>query len=148
MTLDDDIAAVDALPRPQGLALTFIGAQLIAHGLVELLRGAGPAVVASAFFLVVAIMTNVLSNNATAILFAPIAIGTSAELGIDPRMFLFATIFAANSSFATPMGYQTNLLVMGPGQYTFKDYVYAGIPLTLIIWLTFSLVAPWYFGLP
>ncbi len=123
------------------------GAQYAAVLLVGALDGFNPAIVLSAFFLLVAISTNVLSNNATAILFTPIAISTSTELGVDPRMFLYATIFAANASFATPMGYQTNLLVMGPGQYTFRDFVYAGTPLTILIWITFSLVAPVYFGL-
>jgi di/tricarboxylate transporter len=56
-------------------------------------------------------------------------------------------IFAANCSFATPIGYQTNLLVMGPGHYRFGDYLRAGTPLIIIVWLTFSLFAPWYYGL-
>ena len=58
-----------------------------------------------------------------------------------------AVIFAANTSFATPIGYQTNLLVMGPGHYGFRDFLRAGLPLVAIIWLTFSLIAPWYYGL-
>ncbi len=62
-------------------------------------------------------------------------------------VFVIAVIFAANCSFATPMGYQTNLLVMGPGHYRFADYLRVGIPLTVIIWATFSAFAPWYFGL-
>ncbi len=123
------------------------GARYFAQVMVNAVDGAGPTVVLSAFFLLVALMTNILSNNATAVLFAPIAIQISAQLGVDPRVFLFATIFAANTSFATPVGYQTNLLVMGPGQYSFRDFVTAGIPLVLLIWIAFSLVAPWYFGL-
>ncbi len=123
------------------------GAVTLSESLLVALDGASPAVILSAFFLVVAITTNVLSNNATAILFTPIAIATGNQLQVDPYPFLLATLFASNASFATPMGYQTNLLVMGPGQYSFLDFVKAGAPLTFIIWLAFSLVAPWYFGL-
>ncbi len=131
-----------------GVALDHTGgARVLSTVLIQSMEGMSPALVLSAFFLLVAITTNVLSNNATAILFTPIALATSAQLGVDPFAFLVATIFAANASFATPMGYQTNLLVMGPGQYRFVDFVQAGVPLVLLLWLAFSLVAPWYFGL-
>lgn len=123
------------------------GAQYLAHGLVQSFSGAGVAATLSAFFLLVAVMTNLLSNNATAVLFTPIAVGAARELGVDPLIFVYAVIFAANCSFATPMGYQTNLLVMGPGHYQFRDFVRAGAPLIVVIWVTFSLFAPWYFGL-
>ena len=108
--------------------------------------GFGAAVVLSVFFLLTAILTNVLSNNATAVLFVPIAVSTASQLGIDPMVFVYAVIFAANCSFATPMGYQTNLLVMGPGHYRFSDFMRAGAPLVIILWLAFSLFAPWYYG--
>ncbi|MBT4487450.1 MAG: SLC13 family permease, partial [Rhodospirillaceae bacterium] len=101
----------------------------------------------SAMFALVAIMTNLLSNSATAVLFTPIAINTALALNVDPMVFIHAVIFAANCSFATPMGYQTNLLVMGPGHYKFSDYLRGGTPLIVLIWLAFSLFAPWYYGL-
>lgn len=123
------------------------GAATLAHGLVGLLTGAPVAVILSAFFLLVAVLTNVLSNNATAVLFTPIAINVARELQVDPSVFVFATIFAANCSFATPMGYQTNLLVMGPGHYRFSDFVRAGTPLIILIWLSYSLFAVWYYRL-
>ena len=123
------------------------GADYLAHTIVAGLGGAGAAVTLSALFLLVAVLTNVLSNNATAVLFTPIALGAAAELGVDPRVFVYAVIFAANCSFVTPMGYQTNLLVMAPGHYRFSDFVRAGTPLVLVIWATFSLFAPWYYGL-
>ena len=123
------------------------GAEFLAHILVSTLGEAGPAVVLSAFFLLVAASTNVLSNNATAVLFTPIALNVAAELGIDPNIFLYALIFAANCSFATPMSYQTNLLVMAPGHYRFSDFVRAGLPLVLLLWVAFSIFAPWYYGL-
>ena len=123
------------------------GADLIASSTVEIFRGAPAAVVLSALFLVMAIMTNILSNNAVAALFIPIALDVARRLGAPPEAFIGAVIYAANCSFATPIGYQTNLLVMGPGHYRFSDFIRAGTPLVLIIWLTFSLLAPWYYGL-
>lgn len=122
------------------------GAAFLAHGLIDLLAGYGPAVVLSALFLLIAVLTNLLSNNATAVLFTPIAVNAAVQMEISPLPFVYAVIFAANCSFATPMGYQTNLLVMGPGHYRFGDYARGGIPLMLLLWLVFSLFAPWYYG--
>ncbi|MBU4530052.1 MAG: SLC13 family permease [Hoeflea sp.] len=123
------------------------GAALIASSALSLMEGASAGVILSGLFLVMAILTNILSNNATAVLFTPIALGIAKGMGVPPEPFIAAVIFAANSSFATPIGYQTNLLVMGPGHYRFSDFLRAGTPLVLIIWLTFSLLAPWYYGL-
>ena len=123
------------------------GAGYLANVLVAALAGAPVPVVLAAFFLLVALITNVLSNNATAVLFTPIAVGIAGNLGVDPTAFVFAVVFGANCSFATPIGYQTNLLVMGPGHYRFADYARAGLPLMILIWLTFSLFAPWYYQL-
>ncbi|MEH6547344.1 MAG: SLC13 family permease [Sneathiella sp.] len=123
------------------------GASYIAHGALSLLMGAGPAVILSIFFLMVAIFTNILSNNATAVLFTPVGISLGVELGVDPMIFVFAVIFGANCSFATPMGYQTNLLVMGPGHYKFIDFLKAGGPLVILLWIVFSIFAPFYYGL-
>lgn len=123
------------------------GAEFLAHLVVQTFAGAGPAVVLSIFFLLIAIMTNMLSNNATAVLFVPIAASTAQQLGVDPMIFIYAVIFAANCSFATPMGYQTNLLVMGPGHYQFNDFLRVGGPLIIVLWIAFSLFAPWYYAL-
>ncbi len=123
------------------------GAALIAETAVTALDGASVPVVLSLLFLLMACMTNVLSNNATAVLFIPIALGIAGRLNVPPEAFVAAVIFAANTSFATPIGYQTNLLVMGPGHYSFRDYVKAGLPLVILIWLTFSFIAPWYYAL-
>ncbi len=123
------------------------GAQYLGHGLVAVLGGTSVPIMLSAFFLMVALLTNILSNNATAVLFTPIAVVTARELGVDPLPFVVAVIIAANCSFATPMSYQTNLLVMGPGHYRFGDFMRAGVPLILILWLAFSFIAPWYYGL-
>ena len=134
------IAAAVALERTGG-------AKLIADTAVAVMDGQSPTVLLSGLFAVIAIMTNLISNNATAVLFTPIAIGIADATGVSPEAFVAVVIFAANASFATPVGYQTNLLVMGPGRYTFSDFVKAGMPLVIIMWLTFTIMAPWYYGL-
>ncbi len=123
------------------------GASFIAQGMVDALAGQSSTVLLSALFLVVAVLTNLLSNNATALLFTPIAVGIAVSLEVSPVPFVHAVIFAANCSFASPMGYQTNLLVMGPGNYRFVDFFKTGGPLVIVIWATFSAIAPWYYSL-
>ena len=87
------------------------------------------------------------NGKATAVLFTPIAVGLANGLALPIEPFAVAVVFAANCSFASPVGYQTNLLVMAPGNYRFVDFVRVGTPLLIIVWLIFSLVAPWYYGL-
>lgn len=123
------------------------GADLVARGLVAGMGEVPPALVMSGIFLIVAIITNVLSNNATAVLCTPIAISAAHSVGVEPLPFVVAVILGANASFATPISYQTNLLVMGPGHYRFRDFLVAGIPLVILVWLVFSVVAPWWYGL-
>lgn len=123
------------------------GAQYVAQGVVNTFSGLGPAVLLSAFFLLTAILTNFLSNAATAALMAPIAISAAREIGADPMPFIYGLIFALNCSFATPIAYQTNLIVMGPGNYSFKDFLRGGLPLIFILWVAYSLFAPFYFSL-
>jgi len=123
------------------------GADFLAGMLLRLLEGAPPAVVLSAFFLLVGVLANIISTKATAVLFTPIAVGIAHGLGIPAEVFAVAVVFAANCSFASPIGYQTNLLVMVPGHYRFIDFVKAGAPLLLLIWIAFTLFAPWYYGL-
>jgi len=122
-------------------------AALVAAAVVDQVAAAGPAALLAALFLLIAIFTNLLSNHATAALFTPIAIAAAEQVGADPTAFVLTVIYAANCSFATPMAYQTNLLVMGPGRYRFVDFMRAGTPLILIVWLVYCVTAPWYFGL-
>ncbi|MEJ2123139.1 MAG: SLC13 family permease [Alphaproteobacteria bacterium] len=124
------------------------GAVVTAQTILGLLGSTTPSVAASALFLLVSLATNVLGNNATAVLFTPIAVSLAASVGSDPVVFALAVLFGANCSFATPIGYQTNLLVMGPGHYQFRDFVRFGLPLVVILWLGFSLLVAWYFHLP
>ncbi|NOZ31835.1 MAG: SLC13 family permease [Alphaproteobacteria bacterium] len=122
------------------------GAMAVANAMVGALGNTEPAIVMSGLFLTVAIVTNIVSNNATAVLFTPIAISTAQSIGVDPLPFVVAVILGANASFASPIGYQTNLLVMGPGHYQFRHFLIGGLPLVLIVWVVFSLVAPWWYG--
>ena len=124
------------------------GAAFLSHLLLSLLGGASPAVILSGFFLLVAILANILSTKATAVLFTPIAVAIANSLDAPPEAFAVAVVFGANCSFASPVGYQTNLLVMTPGRYRFMDFVRLGAPLILVCWISFSLFAPFWYDFP
>ncbi|MCF7798095.1 MAG: SLC13 family permease [Lentisphaeria bacterium] len=101
-----------------------------------------PNIVLSTLLLVTALITGYLSNNSVAIIMTPIAIATALGMGVDPRPFIFAVAFAASASFFTPMGYKTNLMVFGPGNYQMADFMRAGLPLNLLFWIIGSLLIP------
>lgn len=122
-------------------------AAFLAKAMLSVMGDVGPWGVLVAMFGLVAALTNVLSNNATAVLFTPIAVGMARQMGIDPALAAITVILAANCSFATPVGYQTNLLVMGPGHYRFADYVRAGLPMVLAMWAAFALGVKVVWGL-
>lgn len=129
-----------------GKALLGTGmAAFIAVSFVNAASGLPAPVILSAFMLLMTIMTNIVSNNAAAAIGTPIGISIAQQLGVSPEPFILAVLFGANMSFATPYGYQTNLLVMTAGGYKFADFLRVGIPLTLIMWLGFSLVLPWLY---
>lgn len=130
-----------------GLALERTGgAAYIGYKTVEIFAPFGNQILIAAIFLIVALMTNLISNSAAALLFAPIALSISEQAGIEPLAVVLTVIFAANCSFVTPIAYQTNLLVMGPGRYKFGDFVKFGFPLMLVIWISFSLMVPFIFA--
>ncbi len=114
---------------------------------ISLLRGLPPDLILAGFILLTSISTQILSNNATAVLLLPIAVSTAQSLCVDPRAFAMAVIFGASASFATPIGYQTNLLVYGPGGYRFGDYLKMGIPLNLIVLIGGALLIPMFWPL-
>jgi di/tricarboxylate transporter len=124
------------------------GAEYIAQVFVALTRDLPIPVVLSGMMLLVTVLTNVVSNNAAALIGTPIGISVAYQLGVPPEPFVLAVIFGANMSFATPIGYQTNLLIMSAGGYKFSDFMRVGVPLTFIMWLSFSLVLPWLYDLP
>jgi di/tricarboxylate transporter len=100
-----------------------------------------------AIYLLTSVLTEMVSNNAVAVVVTPIAIGLAQALGYDPRAFVVAVMVAASASFATPIGYQTNMLVYGPGGYKFTDFMRVGIPLNLSIGILASIVIPLVFPL-
>jgi di/tricarboxylate transporter len=117
-------------------------ARFYAQGLLSLLQGLSPQMVLPGIILLTSIGTQILSNNATAVLILPIAISTALSLGVSPRPFIVAVCFGASACFATPIGYQTNLLVYGPGRYRFSDYMKLGIPLNVLVLLLGSFFIP------
>lgn len=121
------------------------GANLIGEGLAVASSQYGDVALISGFFILCATITNVLSNNATAVLFTPIAVSAANQAGIDPHILVLTVIYGANCSFATPVAYQTNLLVMTPGHYKFSDYCRVGGPLIIVIWIAYTILAPIYF---
>jgi len=128
---------------PLGIALEDSGAaRLLADGVAAGVGWWGPTIVLSAFYLLASLLTELMSNNATAILLTPIAAAVATQLGVSPRPFLFAIAFAASASFMTPLGYQTNALVYGPGGYRYRDYLRIGTPLNVLFWLLSTLLIP------
>jgi di/tricarboxylate transporter len=124
-----------------GLALMRTGgADYVAQLYVALVGGLPPAAVMSGLMAVMAVLTNVVSNNAAAVIGTPIAIGIARELGMPLEPFVLAVLFGANLSFATPMAYQTNLLIYSAGGYRFSDFVRAGVPLAVLMWAVLSVL--------
>lgn len=121
------------------------GAELIGTAIVQNIGQFGPRTVMSALFALTFLMTNVMSNNATAALLAPIAISIATALGVDSRPMLMAVTFAASLSFMTPMGYQTNTMIYTPGNYKFSDYIKIGTPLNLLLWIVATIGIPYFF---
>ncbi|MAT33094.1 MAG: SLC13 family permease [Rickettsiales bacterium] len=120
-------------------------ATFLSEYLLDILDGSSPLTILICFYALVSITTNFISNNACAVLFAPIAIDIAEKIDVDPKIFAIALIFSVNTSFATPLAYQTNLLVMGPGHYKFIDYVKFGLPLTILCWVVFFFVFPFIY---
>ncbi len=128
---------------PLGTAMETTGAaQLLADWIVQTFRTLGPTAVLGGMFLATQLLTGIISNNASAVLFAPIAIGTAQELGVDPRPFLVAITVAASMSFMTPVGYQTNTMIYGPGHYRFMDFPRIGGPLSILVLVVATLLIP------
>ncbi len=131
-----------------GAALTATGSIAAAgHGLAAIGAYVNPVVLLGALMLFMAIVTNFVSNNAAAIVGTPVAFVMATTLGVDPRPFVLAVLFGCNLSYATPMGYQTNLLVMAAADYRFNDFVRAGLPLLIMMWGTLTYMLARTYGL-
>ncbi|HLW27133.1 MAG TPA: SLC13 family permease [Kiloniellales bacterium] len=122
-------------------------ALLVVQGLLAVVGPFGPLVALSAVYLISSILTEMVSNNAVAVLMVPIAVGAAHQFGVDPRPFVVAVMFAASASFTTPIGYQTNTFVFHAGNYQFMDFVKVGLPLNILLWLLATFLIPVFWPL-
>lgn len=125
--------------------MTTGGAEYIAQVFVAVSYGLPPGGILAALMLLLAVLTNIVSNNAAAVIGTPIAISVASQLNLSAEPFILAVLFGANLSYATPMAYKTNLLVMNAGGYQFSDFMRVGIPLILLMWVTLSLLLNWMY---
>ena len=123
------------------------GADYLAKLFVYITFGAPPSVVLGGLMLMMGILTNIVSNNAAAVIGTPIAIGIAQRLGMPLEPFVLAVLFGANLSFVTPMAYQTNILIMNAAGYKFSDFVRVGLPLAVGLWIVLTLVLAWAYGI-
>ncbi len=129
-----------------GVALDTSGAAVLLSGfLIDLVGNWGPSAIVSVLFLITSLLTSAMSNNASAVLLAPIAIASAIAMDVDPRPMLMAITFAASSSFMTPVGYQTNTMIYGAGGFKFADFLRVGTPLNIIFWLLATFLIPVFF---
>src|SRR5690606_31443492 len=116
----------------QGLANT--GAvELVVSTVLPWIADMHPLAILAAFYLLTSVLTETVTNNAVAVLITPVAIALAEQIGVDPRPFVVAVMFGASASFATPIGYQTNTLVYGAGNYRFSDFLKIGCPMNIIV---------------
>ena len=131
-----------------GVGLDHAGSvEVVVNAIAPFLQGLHPALLVLVVYALTSILTEIVSNNAIAVIFTPVAIGLAHTLGVDPRPLVVAVMFGASASFATPIGYQTNTLVHGPGGYRFADFLRIGLPLNVILMVTAALVIPIFFPL-
>jgi di/tricarboxylate transporter len=129
-----------------GLGLDHSGAvKLMVDAIAPFMLDLPPFMLVFAVYGLASVLTEVVSNNAVAVILTPIAIGLASTLGVDPRPLVVAVMFGASASFSTPIGYQTNTLVYGPGGYRFTDFLRIGVPLNLLMMLVMSTMIPWFF---
>jgi di/tricarboxylate transporter len=152
---DEAFSMVDGRLMALIFAMLAVGAGLDHSGAVQLIVGAlaprmdglPPVVLIFVVYGLASLLTEIVSNNAVAVILTPIAIQLAQQLGVDPRPFVVAVMFGASASFATPIGYQTNTLVYGPGGYRFGDFLRIGLPLNLLLLIAMSLLIPLFFPL-
>ncbi len=146
--LQSDVLMLIAGTIALGAAMDKTGAsKFYADLYLRTLQGASPLMVLGGFILLTSVSTQILSNNATAVLLLPIAVSTALNLGVNPKPFIMAVVFGASACFATPIGYQTNLLVYGPGGYRFTDFFKLGLPLNLMVVILGTVLIPVFWPL-
>jgi len=146
--LSVQVVMIVAASLALGVAMLKTGtADYLAQWFVVVMGEANPRLILSGLMLLLAVLTNVVSNNAAAVIGTPIGISIARQLGLNPEPFVLAVLFGANLSFITPMAYKTNLLIMNSGGYRFNDFIRVGAPLTVIAWLAFSWILPLIYGL-
>jgi di/tricarboxylate transporter len=145
--LSSSVIMIVVVSLALGMAMTRTGATTwLADLYLALTAGLAPNLVLSGLILLMALLTNIVSNNAAAVIGTPVAMSIANGLGLPAEAFVLAVLFGANMSYATPMAYKTNLLVMNAGGYSFSDFVRIGVPLTLVMWLTLSWLLPRLYG--
>jgi len=146
-SVDLPVLVVIAASFALGNAMTVTGgAEWVAGGLLGLFGPLTPWLALGIVYVLTAAFTEVITNNAAAVLMFPIALAVSEQLGVNFLPFVVAVMFAASASFITPLGYQTNLMVYGPGRYQFMDYVRLGFPLSLLVGTTAIGLIPFVWG--
>ncbi len=136
------------IPITLGVALEKTGAALfISQKLLALFGSFGPVAMVATFYLLTSLLTEMMSNNATAVLLAPIVIATAGALEADPRPFLMAIAFASSASFMTPVGYQTNTMIYSVGRYRFADFLRVGTPLNILFFIIAPIFIPVFWPL-
>ncbi|WP_168219748.1 SLC13 family permease [Pseudotabrizicola formosa] len=150
---DEAFGFVDGRLMALIFAMLAVGAGLDHSGAVELIvgwiapvmQGLPPFMLIFVVYALTSVLTEIVSNNAVAVILTPIVIGLAAQIGVDPRPFVVAVMFGASASFATPIGYQTNTLVYGPGGYRFSDFLRIGVPLNIVMMVGISALIPLFF---
>jgi len=144
--LNVQVVMIVAASLALGMAILKTGAaEYLAGCFVALMGEVHPRMILAGLMLLLAVLTNVVSNNAAAVIGTPIGISIARQLGLPPEPFVLAVLFGANMSFVTPMAYKTNLLIMTAGGYTFSDFVRIGAPLAIIQWLSFTGLLSWLY---
>ena len=144
-SIDSSVVVLIAGTLAMGAAMDKSGAiGWVAGQIAGVLGHYGPRVVLGGLFLVAAVINALISNNAVAVLFTPLGIQIAHQLHVSPAPFIFGLLFAASCDFSTPIGYQTNLFVYGPGGYRFSDYMRVGVPLTLVLFVVSMILVPFF----
>jgi di/tricarboxylate transporter len=143
--LQGDVLLLIAGTIALGIAMEKTGTSVLyARAFLDLFHGYSPGVILGGIIVLTSICTQILSNNATAVLLFPIAVSAAQGLGVDPKPFIIGVCFGASACFASPVGYQTNLLVYGPGGYRFSDFLKLGIPLNLLVIVASTIFIPFF----